>query len=189
MGAWGMKVFIAGIVAASLWAGPALAAPRDDVLYGASRCGAHTDDRTWLDCFYGAAQPMRARLGLSAAPAAQQQLVPPVPSGGQPPVPQAMAAPRPPAAQAPKPGFFGRMITPTVEKPGEPTTLASYKFDGAGMFTVTLANGETWRQDMGDSARARWRGPAGNYKAQILPSSSSYKLLKVGSQTFLVNKR
>ena len=60
---------------------PALAAARDDVLYGISRCGGIADDRTWLDCVYGAAQPMRAQLGLQPAPASQQKLVPPAVPG------------------------------------------------------------------------------------------------------------
>src|SRR5271154_1492429 len=74
-------------------AAPALAAPRDDVLYGISRCGGIADDRTWLDCVYGAAQPMRAKLGLPPAPASQQALVPPPVPGQAAPAAQAMAAP------------------------------------------------------------------------------------------------
>ena len=50
---------------------------RDDVLAGISRCGGISDDRSWLDCVYGAAQPMRAQLGLLPALASQQKLVPP----------------------------------------------------------------------------------------------------------------
>src|SRR6201996_57344 len=53
------------------WAGP-----RDDVADGVSRCNRIADDRIWLDCFYGSAQPMRARLGLTPAPASQTRLVP-----------------------------------------------------------------------------------------------------------------
>src|ERR1700722_19070476 len=71
---------------------PVMAGPRDDVLYGISRCGGIANDRTWLDCVYGAAQPMRARLGLPPAPASQQALVPP-PIPGQAAPQVAMAAP------------------------------------------------------------------------------------------------
>lgn len=63
---------------------PAQARPRDDALSGAIRCGAIADSRQWLDCFYGAAQPMRAALGLSPALAAQVQLATSPPAGGQP---------------------------------------------------------------------------------------------------------
>ena len=64
---------LAGVV---LPAGAALADARQDVMFGAQRCAGIADDRTWLDCFYGAAQPMRAQLGLPPAPANQQRLVP-----------------------------------------------------------------------------------------------------------------
>src|ERR1700744_1647390 len=69
-------IFAAGLGLLALTL-PALAGPRDDVLYGISRCGGIADDRTWLDCVYGAAQPMRAQLGLPPAPVSQQKLVPP----------------------------------------------------------------------------------------------------------------
>src|SRR5579863_8698793 len=56
----------------------ALADPtRDEVMSGAARCAGIADNRTWLDCFYGSAQPMRALLGLPPAPSAQIRLVPP----------------------------------------------------------------------------------------------------------------
>src|ERR1700749_4389743 len=56
----------------------ALADPtRDEVMSGAARCAGIADNRSWLDCFYGSAQPMRALLGLAPAPPAQTRLVPP----------------------------------------------------------------------------------------------------------------
>ena len=74
-----MKYAGAALMGVLLTATPALAAPRDDVLNGISRCGAISDDRFWLECVYGAAQPMRAELGLPPASPAQQKLVPPLP--------------------------------------------------------------------------------------------------------------
>ena len=59
-----------------LAAAGARADTRDDVLSGIERCGVIHDDRTWLDCLYGAEQPMRAHLGLPPAPEFQQRLVP-----------------------------------------------------------------------------------------------------------------
>src|ERR1700761_7909851 len=50
---------------------------RDDVMSGAERCAGIADNRVWLDCFYGSAQPMRSALGLPPAPFAQTKLVPP----------------------------------------------------------------------------------------------------------------
>jgi hypothetical protein len=55
------------------------AGPRDRVRAGSLRCDSITDEHTWLDCYYGAAQPVRADLGLTPAPVSQQNLVPPVP--------------------------------------------------------------------------------------------------------------
>jgi hypothetical protein len=65
-------------------AAPAQARPRDDALSSAIRCGAIADSRQWLDCYYGAAQPMRVALGLAPALAAQVQLAASPPAGGQP---------------------------------------------------------------------------------------------------------
>jgi hypothetical protein len=195
-------LFVAlGLAALTL---PALAAPRDEVLYGVSRCGGIADDRTWLDCVYGAAQPMRAKLGLPPAPASQQALVPPAVPGQAAP---AMANAAPPtingramSEQEQKdfldysrlsvvPRSILKVFTPTEVQPEPPTTLKTYKFDAAGYFVVTLANGETWRQDASDTAHARWNKPAGTYAAQIVPnSSSSGRALKVGPQLFQVNQ-
>jgi len=62
----------------------AQARPRDDALSGAIRCGVVADSRQWLDCYYGAAQPVRAALGLGSALPAQIALAASPPSGGQP---------------------------------------------------------------------------------------------------------
>ena len=182
-------------------ASPALAAPRDDVLYGVSRCGGIADDRTWLDCIYGAAQPMRAKLGLPPAPASQQALVPP-PVPGQAAPAMAMAAPQGRALSEDErrdldeysrlsavPRYLLKMFNPTEIKPEPPTTLKTYKFDAAGYFLVTLANGETWRQSPSDVMKARWNKPAQTYTAQIVPNSSQQGImLKVGQQTFVVDQ-
>src|ERR1700742_3719866 len=65
-------------------AAPALARPRDDALSGAVRCGIIADSRQWLDCYYGAAQPVRAALGLGSALPAQIALAASPPGGGAP---------------------------------------------------------------------------------------------------------
>jgi hypothetical protein len=65
-------------------AAPAEARPRDDALSGAFRCAVIADSRTWLDCYYGAAQPVRAELGMPPALAAQIKLASSPPSGGAP---------------------------------------------------------------------------------------------------------
>ncbi|HEY1877272.1 MAG TPA: hypothetical protein VGG66_07360, partial [Rhizomicrobium sp.] len=68
-------VLAALIAGAALTPAPALADPREDVINGMTRCASLTDDHQWLDCYYGAAQPMRSQLGLSPAPASQLRLL------------------------------------------------------------------------------------------------------------------
>jgi hypothetical protein len=63
---------------------PAEARPRDDALSGAFRCAVIADSRQWLDCYYGAAQPARAALGLAPALPAQVKLASAPPAGGAP---------------------------------------------------------------------------------------------------------
>lgn len=65
-----------------LLAAPAAARPRDDALAGAFRCAVIGEARAWLDCYYGAAQPVRAGLGLAPALAAQLRLASAPPAGG-----------------------------------------------------------------------------------------------------------
>lgn len=67
-----------------LAAQPAASRPRDEALAGAFRCAVIADSRQWLDCYYGAAQPVRAALGLQPALAAQVQLAASPPAGGAP---------------------------------------------------------------------------------------------------------
>ena len=59
-------------VSSPAWAEPT----RDAVMDAAQRCEGIPDNRVWLDCFYGSAQPMRAMLGLTPAPESQTRLVP-----------------------------------------------------------------------------------------------------------------
>src|SRR5258708_22329328 len=70
------RIFFAA-TSCALMSQSALADTRDDVWAAMERCQAIQDDRAWLDCTYGAKQPMRAKLGLPPAPEYQQRLVPP----------------------------------------------------------------------------------------------------------------
>ena len=63
---------------------PAQARPRDEALSGAFRCAVIADSGQWLDCYYGAAQPVRAALGLPPALAGQVKLALSPPAGGAP---------------------------------------------------------------------------------------------------------
>jgi hypothetical protein len=146
--------------------GGAMGGVRQDVLSGAIRCGGVADDRQWLDCYYGAAQPMRAQLGLAPAPQAQQTVARPVtPAPAQPLMTPAPYAPLPPApysqvASAPPPqramparmpaspgfidGLFGN--NPVVTR----GRIASLTTNKQGYFTATLDNGQVWEQTSGD---------------------------------------
>jgi hypothetical protein len=133
-------------------------AVRDAVMAGAFRCNAQADERQWLDCYYAAAQPVRAHLGLPPAPqAAPAPASPPVPPPVQPAAPPRMAA-----------RDFG-LRTPAPEKNAERVVsrMASYSFDRYGIFTATLANGQVWRQLSGDTTYARWNKPAETYVVSI----------------------
>ena len=57
------------------------------------------------------------------------------------------------------------------------TRMISYSFDQSHIFTVTLANGQTWRQVSGDTHTAHWAKPAGFYAVTITRGLfSSYDL-------------
>ena len=68
--------FLLGSLGLGALTNPVLAGPREDVISGSQRCAVNADGRSWLDCYYGAAQPMRTQLGLPPAPASQLRLVP-----------------------------------------------------------------------------------------------------------------
>jgi hypothetical protein len=153
----------------------ALADTRDDVLSGIARCSVIHDNRVWLDCVYGAQQPMRATLGLPPAPEYQQRLVPPA---GSMPAP-VMAAPPPSLASAvPQPqktrpapvrrgraGFFGNLFG--ENPPVTVSRLASYRYERSGAFVVELENGQQWRQADVEGGTAGWTRPASTYRVTI----------------------
>ena len=147
---------------------------RDEVMSGAERCAGIADNRTWLDCFYGSAQPMRSLLGLPPAPFAQTKLVPP---------PGATYAPRSagPVAVAPAQprrksgGFFSELLGSTKPTIAD-MPMASYRFAGNGTFTVTLQNGQVYTQDESDTVFAKWNRPAASYRVTITPQADKFIL-------------
>jgi hypothetical protein len=168
-----------------LCAGPALAGPREDSLAGISRCAALPDDRTFLDCVYGAMQPMRAELGLPPALPAQQRLVPPAYySSRSAPAPSAQPVAPPPASVSPSPsndGLFSGMFSGALH-------MASYTFDRRGLFTVTLSDGSVWKQDPKDSNFAHFGGQASRYLVNLHPGDSGKVRMDVRGEdgTYLV---
>jgi len=178
--------FIGTVVAANIAALPASAGTRDDILSRAARCGAISDDHTWLNCYYGAAQPMRAQLGLPPAPESQTFLVPSNAAS----MPMPAAAPSQPVSQPRKSDngllaslFGGSPVTSRV-----PAT--AYSFDHNGIFRISLSDGSVWQQVEDDDSFAKWREPAGHYLVSITTGSlGSYNLQVQGdNRSYKVRK-
>jgi hypothetical protein len=157
----------------------ALGGTREDVLSGAVRCGGIANDRAWLDCFYGSAQPMRQQLGLPPAPPSQTALVPAM-SAQMPqserPLPKSEPAPpaRPAAAASSSEGFWSRTLGGKVIV--NQVAATSYSFDQTRHITVTLSNGQIWRQQ-DDEQSVRWNQPATHYLVTIREGAlGSYNL-------------
>ena len=131
---------------------PARADTRDDVMAAMQRCAVMQDDRTWLECTYGAQQVMRAKLGLPPAPEYQQRLVPPASS-----VSASVSAPAPvrPVSSAPRRSSFWQVLTGSAP-PVAASTLTAIEYDGQGAFVITLQNGQVWQQvDVESAPKAR----------------------------------
>lgn len=128
---------------------PALAGMRDDVMSRAASCANMSSDRQWLDCYYGAAQPMRAELGLPAAPESQTQMF------------NATTQ----IAHAPTQNL------PAIDHLS--AKLVSYTMDRNGIFTVTLSNNQVWQQLPGDTTLAHWSRSSRDfpYNIQISPGA------------------
>ncbi len=137
----------------------ASASPKSDTLAAVSRCASIDNDRIFLDCFYGAAQPLRAELGLPPALAGQVSLVPPAsPASLAAPMATTQSAPAAPRSRGLLSNWLGGGKVETLA-----LRMSSYTFNSRGFFIVTLSDGEVWRQVEGDDSFAHWRGPASNY--------------------------
>jgi len=171
-------------------ASPALADPtRDQVMDGAARCEGIPDNRVWLDCFYGSAQPMRATLGLSPAPDSQTRLVPaPGAAYGGAATAGAPAAARRAAAKPKSEGFWSSIIGDT--KPlAHDAPMMAYGFGSDGRFTVTMADGHIWKQADSDVRLARWKKPATSYKVTINNGTSTDNYdMRVEGVVYRVNR-
>jgi hypothetical protein len=172
------KVILAAIaLGGALVPGVAMAGAREDVIAGISRCAGLADDRQWLDCYYGAAQPMRASLGLSPAPQSQIRL--------QAGVPVRPVIPVRPVAAAAATGAVVASAAPVRRAPPMPrksgifdvfggsdvvnnAPVQSYEVNADG-FTVTLMDGQVWQQTDEDASKfpVRWRQPAESMRVTI----------------------
>ena len=134
--------------------------PRYQTTSEVLRCNDFSQDRQWLDCYYAAAQPVRAQLGLSPAPQVR-------------PLPATDAQAKPSAVPAPA-GLPGATRFPLASR------MMSYSFNRYGAFTVVLTNGQAWRQLSGDTSIARWTKPASSYTVKITRGALRSFNLKVG---------
>jgi hypothetical protein len=121
--------------------------PRYQATAEALRCNGVADERQWLNCYYAAAGPVRAQLGLPPAP----QTAPLIPGNA-------------PMIASIQPG---RQPAPATLLPAGWVQMSSYNFDRNGIFTVVLANGQHWQQLSGDTDLAHWKKPAASYQVRI----------------------
>jgi hypothetical protein len=175
------RAFALGAVLLTGLVHPVQADTRSNILATFNRCGVFSDDRTWLNCIYGAVQPMRTQLGLPPAPASQTNLVPGDIPTSQTPSPPSPSLPPPPAVRQQNSG--GESFTSFLMG-GQPVltnmSLTAYSINKDGLFTVTLANGEVWYEVEGGPL-AHWHGPASHYRASISKGSlDSFNFIIVG---------
>jgi len=162
------KVILAALAASEFLAPiPVLADAREDVISGMTRCAVLTDDRQWLDCYYGAAQPMRSQLGLPPAPQSQLKLLQGQPNAAAPlPATVTRAAvrtgPPPPPRSS---GIFDVFGGSDVVKNAP---IHSYEVTRQG-FVITLPDGQIWKQTDEDAAKfpVSWTQPASSMRVTI----------------------
>jgi len=176
------KVILAIVVTGGALApGLAWADAREDVVAGIARCAHLTDDRQWLDCYYGAAQPMRAWLGLSPAPQAQLKLLSEQPRVSVLPSTVTRAAVRSgPPPMPKKSGIFDVFGGADVVNNAP---LRSYELTRDG-FVITLLDGQVWQQTDDDAEKrpVNWDQPASSMRVTISQGAMHSFNLVVGDE-------
>jgi hypothetical protein len=173
------KLICFAAMSVALFSPPALAGVREEVLAAMQRCSVIPDDRTWLDCTYGAQQLMRSRLGLAPAPEFQQRLVPPLAAMGLPAPVVASSAPN--AAPPPPRHRDGIMdMFSSNSRPVTVSVLVGVRYDNEGGFVATLENGQVWHQVNVQPGFGKARLTLGS-KITIVPGAMWSYDLKVGN--------
>ncbi|MBV9549295.1 MAG: hypothetical protein JO256_06435 [Alphaproteobacteria bacterium] len=190
-----MRIACPLLICTLLMPAAAFADARDDVVAGMARCGRIADDRQWLECLYGAAQPMRAKLGLPPAPESQQMLsrTQGAATASASVAPRSVAAPPPASVTASVGPGAGFGLPRAGSNANESGRIAAFSFDPYGIFTVTLTNGQVWRQNSSDSTKARWSVPPsrmaynvvisegilGSYDFKVIGMPGTYKVRRI----------
>jgi hypothetical protein len=146
----------------------------EEVMSGAGRCAGLAENRVWLDCFYGSAQPMRALLGLTPAAPEQVKLVPP-------PGAVYLGADATKRVSSEKPAGFVSDFLGSSKPIASNVPMASYKFGRGGKFIVALKNGQTYRQEESDLVLAKWNRDPNTYLVTIIGDADNF-VLKVKGQ-------
>jgi hypothetical protein len=179
------KLVLVGLVACGALSAPgmALADPREDVVSGVARCAVLTDDRQWLDCYYGAAQPMRASLGLAPAPQAQVKLLSAQSRAGAAILPTTVARAAVRTGPPPMPKRSGLLDIWGGDDIVNNAPIKAYDLSGDG-FTVTLQDGQVWQQTPDDASKrpVRWRQPASSMRVSITQAAMHTFNLVVGDE-------
>ena len=160
-------IFLGFAATAALLPALALADARQDVVSDLARCANLTDDRQWLDCYYGAAQPMRAWLGLSPAPQSQLKLLSQQPKAAT-IVPTTVAHAAVRSGPPPMPKTAGLLDVWGGKDIVNNSPITAYDV-GRNGFTVTLPDGQVWAQTEADASKhsVSWRQPASSMRVTI----------------------
>lgn len=191
-----MRKVAFGILAAAavMGAGAAHADARQDVVNQLARCAVLNDDRQWLDCYYGAAQPLRSELGLSPAPQANMPVLrsPPISSIPTRVAPAAHAAPVAVAHSGPPPmpkrgGLFDVFGGDNVVRSAPVRSVTR----GGDHFTLTLADGQVWEQTPADNGKPlSWNGSTEDMRVTIAQGAMhTFNLTVDGDKTSYKVKR
>ena len=168
-------------------------AVRDDVVSAAAACARVTGDRPWLDCYYAAAMPMRAQLGLLTPQSAARPAPAPVPAQQFASVPPPPTQATTPPALPPMParvGILGGLFSdpkPVVRD----MPMQSFVLDKKGAFTITLIDGEVWEQSPEDEIYhpARWRRKPSEMRVTIKPDAMHIYLMTISDENYMYKVR
>lgn len=177
----------------ALSAAPAIA---EDLSATISTCAGVSDDRARLSCYDGLAARAKAAVQMPAAKSALPPAAQPAPAPIATVTPP--SAPVPPSPPATKTDTFG---AESIRKPDTPEARAqevdeikakvvAVDFSPTHRFTVTLDNGQIWRQIEADSGKARFlkgggdsveisRGMLGSYNLVIEGANMLFKVRRI----------